>query len=61
MRIPYVIDNREHILVDVLNALLGRFESRSLDIAPAFFRRTCVGRGAVYGRRHAQDWQGRAT
>lgn len=37
MRIPYVIDNREHRLADVLNELLRRFESRSMDIASAFF------------------------
>jgi len=37
MHIPYVIDNREHKLADVLNALLRRFESRSMDIASAFF------------------------
>ncbi len=37
MHIPYVIDNREHRLSDVLNELLGRFESRSMDIASAYF------------------------
>ena len=37
MRIPYVIDNREHRLADVLNELLGHFQSRSLDIATAYF------------------------
>jgi SNF2 family DNA or RNA helicase len=37
MRIPYVIDNRDHKLADVLNELLRRFESRSMDIASAYF------------------------
>ena len=37
MRIPYVIDNREHTLADVLNDLLSHFQSRSLDIATAYF------------------------
>jgi len=37
MRIPYVIDNREHRLVDILNELLKEFQSRSLDIATAYF------------------------
>ncbi len=37
MRIPYVIDNREHRLADILNELLRRFESRSMDIASAYF------------------------
>ena len=37
MHIPYVIDNREHKLADILNELLGQFESRSMDIASAFF------------------------
>ena len=37
MRIPYVIDNRDAKLADVLNHLLGHFQSRSLDIASAYF------------------------
>jgi len=37
VRIPFVIDNREHRLVDILNDLLARFEHRSLDIATAYF------------------------
>ncbi|MCK4374742.1 MAG: helicase, partial [Candidatus Brocadiae bacterium] len=37
MRIPYVIDNREHKLANILNELLGQFESRSMDIASAYF------------------------
>ena len=37
MRIPFVIDNREHRLADILNELLARFEHRSLDIATAYF------------------------
>jgi superfamily II DNA or RNA helicase len=37
MKIPYVIDNKEHTLVDVLNKLLKEHRERSLDIASAFF------------------------
>jgi len=37
MEIPFVIDNREHKLADVLNDLLVRFENRSLDVATAYF------------------------
>ena len=37
MRIPYVIDNREQKLADVLNYLLGHFQSRSLDVATLCF------------------------
>lgn len=37
MSIPFVIDNREHTLADVLNDLLDRFENRWLDVATAYF------------------------
>jgi len=37
MKIPFVIDNREHTLADVLNDLLNQFENRSIDIATAYF------------------------
>jgi len=37
MKIPYVIDNRDQKLADVLNYLLGHFQSRSLDVATAYF------------------------
>jgi superfamily II DNA or RNA helicase len=37
MRIPYVIDNVEHRLADVLNALLREQPGRELDIATAYF------------------------
>ncbi len=37
MKIPYVIDNKEHTLADVLNMLLKDHRGRSLDIASAFF------------------------
>lgn len=37
MRIPYVIDNRTHRLVDVLAAVLREHGGRSLDIASAYF------------------------
>jgi len=35
MPIPFVIDNREHSLAEVLSDLLGRFENRSFDVATA--------------------------
>ncbi len=37
MRIPYVIDNVEHRLADVLNDLLAEQPGRELDIATADF------------------------
>ena len=37
MRIPYVIDNVEHRLADVLNALLREQPGRELDVATAYF------------------------
>jgi len=37
MRIPYVIDNQEHRLADVLNAILNQHGGRSLDVATAYF------------------------
>jgi hypothetical protein len=37
MRIPYVIDNVEHRLADVLNTLLREQPGRELDIATAYF------------------------
>jgi len=37
MRIPYVIDNQEQKLADVLNGQLERFKGRTLDVASAFF------------------------
>ncbi len=37
MQIPYVIDNQEHRLADVLNALLLEHKGRSLDVATAYF------------------------
>src|SRR5437016_2099615 len=36
-RLPYVIDNREHILANVLNAILAEHAGRSLDAASAYF------------------------
>ncbi len=35
--IPYVIDNQQHVMADVLNALLAGHTGRSLDIATAYF------------------------
>ncbi len=35
--IPYIIDNRKHQMVDVLNDILSDHEGRSLDIATAYF------------------------
>ena len=37
MKIPFVIDNREYRLADVLNELLNQFGNRSIDIATAYF------------------------
>ena len=37
MRIPYVIDNQAHLMVDVLNGLLQDHEGKSLDVATAYF------------------------
>ena len=37
MRIPYVIDNEEHRLADVLNAVLAAHAGCSLDVAMAHF------------------------
>jgi len=35
--IPFVIDNQQHRMADVLNALLGQHAGRSLDVATAYF------------------------
>ena len=37
MQLPYVIDNQQHRMADVLNALLAEHAGRSLDIATAYF------------------------
>src|SRR3989442_6746477 len=37
MNIPFVIDNQQHKMADVLNALLADHEGHSLDIATAYF------------------------
>jgi len=37
VRIPYVIDNEEHRLADVLNQVLAEHAGRSLDVASAYF------------------------
>lgn len=37
MRIPYVIDNEQHRLADVLNEVLAGHAGRSLDVATAYF------------------------
>ena len=47
MRIPFVIDNQEHRLSDVLNELLARSAGTPLDIASAYF--------AVSGYRLVKD------
>ena len=51
MRIPYVIDNQEQKLADVLNDQLERFKGRTLDVASAFFN--------VWGFRLRQEGQER--
>ena len=37
MPLPFVIDNQDHLLADVLNALLDRSAGKPLDIATAYF------------------------
>ena len=37
MKIPFVIDNREHTLADVLNDLMNQFVNKSIDIATGYF------------------------
>ena len=37
MTIPFVIDNQQHKMADVLNALLADHKGHSLDIATAYF------------------------
>ena len=37
MKIPYVIDNENHKLADVLGGLLVEHVGRSLDVATAYF------------------------
>ncbi len=37
MNLPYVIDNREHTLADVLNRLLSHGNVHVLDVATAYF------------------------
>jgi phosphatidylserine/phosphatidylglycerophosphate/cardiolipin synthase-like enzyme len=37
MNIPFVIDNQQHRMVEVLNRLLGEHRGRSLDVATAYF------------------------
>ncbi len=37
MRIPYVIDNQDNHLADILNSVLAEHRERSLDVATAYF------------------------
>lgn len=37
IRVPYVIDNQSHRLVDILGALPREHQGRSLDVATAYF------------------------
>ena len=37
MRLPYVIDNQDHKLAEVLNALMEAHQEHSLDVASAYF------------------------
>lgn len=37
MKVPYVIDNQNHRLADILNAILPEHRDRSLDVATAYF------------------------
>lgn len=37
MHIPFVIDNQQHKMADVLNSLLHHYKGQSLDVATAYF------------------------
>jgi hypothetical protein len=37
MKLPYVIDNQTHVLVDIVKSLLAEHKGRSLDVATAYF------------------------
>ena len=37
MRIPYVIDNQQHLMADILSLILDEHAGKSLDIATAYF------------------------
>jgi len=37
MKLPYVIDDQNHRLVDILKGLLTEHKGRSLDVATAYF------------------------
>src|SRR5260370_11825003 len=37
MNIPFVIDNQQHKMADVLNSLLHHYKGQSLDVATAYF------------------------
>jgi len=37
MQIPFVIDNQQHKMADVLNAVLAEHAGRALDVATAYF------------------------
>lgn len=43
MKIPYVLDNQEHRLLDVLRELLDGHAGKSLDIATAYFTVSAFG------------------
>ena len=37
MKLPYVIDNQDHVLANILKGLLTEHKGRSLDVATAYF------------------------
>ncbi len=37
MTIPFVIDNQQHKMADILNDLLAQYKGHSLDVATAYF------------------------
>ena len=47
MRIPYVIDNQQHLLAAVLNEVLAEHMGRSLDVATAYLE--CGGLTPLFG------------
>ena len=54
LTIPFVIDNQQHKMADVLNDLLRHHKGHSLDIATAYFN---VGGWQLLQRWTQRSWQ----
>ncbi|OGW51144.1 MAG: hypothetical protein A2Z50_07855 [Nitrospirae bacterium RBG_19FT_COMBO_42_15] len=50
MRIPYVIDNQNYKLSDILNAILADHSGQSMDVATAYFN--IQGYKLLKGKKH---------